>query len=252
MPEASTPTPGNDNLLAAENLEVSYGVTQVLWGISFSVAKGKVTCIIGSNGAGKTTALNTIAGVLPAKKGRILLNGDDITTLPTRSRVKRHLSLVPEGRQLWPGMSVEENLLMGCFLPVLRKKSHSGLGRVYELFPRLKERRHQMAGTLSGGEQQMCAIGRGLMSEPQLLMLDEPSLGLAPKLVDEIFEFITNIARQGVTILLVGQNVNYTLQISHYGYVMETGRITLEGTSQMLMNNEFVRRAYLGVAEAEV
>jgi branched-chain amino acid transport system ATP-binding protein len=163
--------------------------------------------------------------------------------------VKRHLSLVPEGRQLWPGMSVEENLLMGCFLPALRSKAHSGLARVYELFPRLKERRHQMAGTLSGGEQQMCAIGRALISEPQLLMLDEPSLGLAPKLVDEIFEFITNISRQGVTILLVGQNVNYTLQVSHYGYVMETGRITLEGTSQMLMNNEFVRKAYLGVAE---
>lgn len=250
MPEPATPPPNNDNLLIAQNLEVSYGVTQVLWGISLSVAKGKVTCIIGSNGAGKTTTLNAIAGVLPAKRGKILLNGDDITNLPSRSRVKRHLSLVPEGRQLWPGMSVEENLLMGCFLPVFRKRAHGGLTRVYELFPRLKERRHQMAGTLSGGEQQMCAIGRGLMSEPQLLMLDEPSLGLAPKLVDEIFEFIPNIARQGVTILLVGQNVNYTLQISHYGYVMETGRITLEGTSEMLMNNEFVRRAYLGIAEA--
>jgi branched-chain amino acid transport system ATP-binding protein len=246
-----TAAPNPDQLLIAQNLEVSYGVTQVLWGISFTVAKGKVTCIIGSNGAGKTTALNTIAGVLPAKKGRIFLNGADITSLPTRSRVKRHLSLVPEGRHLWPGMSVEENLLMGCFLPALRSHAHSGLARVYELFPRLKERRHQMAGTLSGGEQQMCAIGRGLMSQPQLLMLDEPSLGLAPKLVDEIFEFITNIARQGVTILLVGQNVNYTLQVSHYGYVMETGRITLEGTSQMLMNNEFVRRAYLGIAEGQ-
>lgn len=249
MPEAPAAAPGAEQLLIAQDLEVSYGVTQVLWGISFAVAKGKVTCIIGSNGAGKTTALNTIAGVLPVRKGKILLNGADITPLPTRSRVKRHLSLVPEGRQLWPGMSVEENLLMGCFLPALRSKSHGGLARVYELFPRLKERRHQMAGTLSGGEQQMCAIGRGLMSEPQLLMLDEPSLGLAPKLVDEIFQFITNISRQGVTILLVGQNVNYTLQVSHYGYVMETGRITLEGTSEMLMNNEFVRKAYLGVAE---
>jgi branched-chain amino acid transport system ATP-binding protein len=248
VPESPAPAPGADQLLIVQDLEVSYGVTQVLWGVSFAVAKGKVTCIIGSNGAGKTTALNTIAGVLPARKGKILLQGADITSLPTRSRVKRHLSLVPEGRQLWPGMSVEENLLMGCFLPALRSKSHGGLARIYELFPRLKERRHQMAGTLSGGEQQMCAIGRGLMSEPQLLMLDEPSLGLAPKLVDEIFEFITNISRQGVTILLVGQNVNYTLQVSDYGYVMETGRITLEGTSQTLMNNEFVRQAYLGVA----
>jgi branched-chain amino acid transport system ATP-binding protein len=239
----------NDKLLIAEGLEVSYGATQVLWGISFSVAKGKVTCMIGSNGAGKTTSLNTVAGMLRTKKGRLLLNGDDITSLSTRDRVRRHISLVPEGRQLWPGMSVEENLLMGCFLPQFRPKAHPGLERIYGLFPRLKERRHQMAGTLSGGEQQMCAIGRGLMSEPQLLMLDEPSLGLAPKLVDEIFEFITNIASQGVTILLVGQNVNYTLQISHYGYVMETGRITLEGPTEMLMNNEFVRRAYLGIAE---
>ncbi|MGZ4870834.1 MAG: ABC transporter ATP-binding protein [Candidatus Angelobacter sp.] len=239
----------NDKLLVAEGLEVSYGATQVLWGVSFSVARGKVTCMIGSNGAGKTTSLNTIAGMLRAKKGRLLLNGDDITSLSTRDRVRRHISLVPEGRQLWPGMSVEENLLMGCFLRQFRPKAHPGLERIYGLFPRLKERRHQMAGTLSGGEQQMCAIGRGLMAEPQLLMLDEPSLGLAPKLVDEIFEFITNIARQGVTILLVGQNVNYTLQISHYGYVMETGRITLEGPTEMLMNNEFVRRAYLGIAE---
>jgi branched-chain amino acid transport system ATP-binding protein len=247
--EPQAATNQNDKLLVAEGLEVSYGATQVLWGVSFAVAKGKVTCIIGSNGAGKTTSLNTIAGTLRAKKGRILLNGNDITTLSTRDRVRRHISLVPEGRQLWPGMSVEENLLMGCFLRQFRAKAHSGLDRIYGLFPRLKERRHQMAGTLSGGEQQMCAIGRGLMSEPQLLMLDEPSLGLAPKLVDEIFEFITNIARQGVTILLVGQNVNYTLQISHYGYVMETGRITLEGPTEMLMNNEFVRRAYLGVTE---
>jgi branched-chain amino acid transport system ATP-binding protein len=249
VPEPQLEVNQNDKLLVADGLEVSYGSTQVLWGVSLSVAKGKVTCIIGSNGAGKTTSLNTIAGMLRAKKGRLTLNGDDITSLSTRDRVRRHISLVPEGRQLWPGMSVEENLLMGCFLRQFRPKAHPGLERIYGLFPRLKERRHQMAGTLSGGEQQMCAIGRGLMSEPQLLMLDEPSLGLAPKLVDEIFEFITNIAQQGVTILLVGQNVNYTLQISHYGYVMETGRITLEGPTEMLMNNEFVRRAYLGVAE---
>ena len=239
----------SDKLIEAQSLDVSYGVTQVLWGISFSVARGKVTCIIGSNGAGKTTTLNTIAGVLPARGGKILLSGEDITRQPTRERVKRHISLVPEGRQLWPNMSVEENLLMGCFLPALRGKADSGLTRIYDLFPRLKERRRQMAGTLSGGEQQMCAIGRGLMSEPQLLMLDEPSLGLAPKLVDEIFELIANIAHQGVTILLVGQNVNYTLQVSHYGYVMEVGRITLEGPTSMLSNNEHVRRAYLGHGE---
>lgn len=249
MSEPQSPLTAQDNLLVAKNLEVSYGATQVLWGINLSIARGKVTCIIGSNGAGKTTTLNSIAGVLRVKKGQLLLNGQDITASSTRARVKQHISLVPEGRQLWPGMSVEENLLMGSFLRSLRHRSTEGLARVYELFPILKERRHQMAGTLSGGQQQMCAIGRGLMSEPQLLMLDEPSLGLAPKLVDEIFEFIANIARQGVTILLVGQNVNYTLQISHYGYVMETGRITMEGPTEMLMNNEFIRRAYLGIAE---
>jgi branched-chain amino acid transport system ATP-binding protein len=248
---ASQPASNDDKLLVAESLDVRYGVAQVLWDVSFSVARGKVTCIIGSNGAGKTTTLNTLASVLPVTRGRILFSGEDVTRLPARERVRRRISLVPEGRQLWPGMSVEENLLMGCFLTSLRPGANAGLARVYEMFPRLKERRHQLAGTLSGGEQQMCAIGRGLMPEPQLLMLDEPSLGLAPKLVDEIFEFVANIARQGVTILLVGQNVNYTLQVSHYGYVMETGRITLEGTSETLMNNEFVRRAYLGMSEDE-
>jgi branched-chain amino acid transport system ATP-binding protein len=238
-----------ESLLVAEKLEAGYGATQVLWGISISVARGKVTCIIGSNGAGKTTTLNAIAGAVPIRNGRLLLAGDDVTGLPARERMKRHISLVPEGRQLWPGMSVEENLLMGCFLPQFRTRANAGLTRVYDLFPRLKERRRQMAGTLSGGEQQMCAIGRGLMSEPQLLMLDEPSLGLAPILVDEIFRMIGEIARQGVTILLVGQNVNYTLQVSHYGYVMEVGRITLEGPSEMLFNHEHVRKAYLGVTE---
>lgn len=241
--------PEADKLLVADKLEVRYGVTQVLWGVSFIVARGKVTCIIGSNGAGKTTTLNTVAGVLPVRAGRVLLNGQDVTGMPPRERVRQHVALVPEGRQLWPQMSVEENLDMGCFLPQFRKKRLAGLERVYQLFPRLKERRRQLAGTLSGGEQQMCAIGRALMSEPQLLMLDEPTLGLAPKLVDEIFELIANIAHQGVTILLVGQNVNYTLQVSHYGYVMETGRITLEGPSELLFNNDYVRKAYLGVTE---
>jgi len=242
----------NEKLLVVEKLDVRYGVAQVLRDVSITVANGKVTCIIGSNGAGKTTTINTIAGVLPARSGRILLGGQDITSLSTRERVKRHISLVPEGRQLWPGMSVEENLLMGSFLPRLRKHTHSGLTRVYDLFPRLKERRHQLAGTLSGGEQQMCAIGRGLMSEPKLLLLDEPSLGLAPILVDEIFLLISNIAAQGVTILLVGQNVNYTLQVSDYGYVMDVGKIVLEGPSQVLFNNEHVRRAYLGIADEHV
>ena len=248
--QVKAPHEGN-KFLVVENLDVRYGETQVLWGISFSVARGKVTCIIGSNGAGKTTTLNAIAGALPVRNGSILLGGEQVTGLRAPERVKRHIALVPEGRQLWPGMSVEENLLMGCYLPALRRHAHDGLARVYDLFPRLKERRRQHAGTLSGGEQQMCAIGRGLMSEPQLLMLDEPSLGLAPILVDEIFTLIGNVAAQGVTILLVGQNVNYTLQVSHYGYVMEVGRVTLEGPSQDLFNNEHVRRAYLGITEED-
>jgi len=235
-----------EKLLVVDKLEVRYGAVQVLWGISFSVFKGKVTCIIGSNGAGKTTTLNAIAGVLPIKSGHILLNSKDISSLSARERVKNHISLVPEGRQLWPAMSVEENLLMGSFLPAFRSRAQVGLTRIYDLFPRLKERRRQMAGTLSGGEQQMCAVGRGLMSEPQILMLDEPTLGLAPKLVDEIFRLVSDIAAQGVTILLVGENVNYALQVSHYGYVMEVGRITMEGASGMLFNNDHVRQAYLG------
>jgi branched-chain amino acid transport system ATP-binding protein len=241
------PSDAREKLLAVENLEVSYGAVQVLWGVSFSVVKGEVTCIIGSNGAGKTTTLKTVAGALPARRGRVVLGAEDISGLPAKARVKRHISLVPEGRQLWPGMSVEDNLLMGCFLRSLRKRAKTNLARVYDFFPRLKERRHQLAGTLSGGEQQMCAIGRGLMSEPQLLLLDEPSLGLAPILVEEIFKMIREISTQGVTILLVGENVNYTLQISNYGYVMEVGRITLEGPASMLFNNEHVRRAYLGM-----
>ena len=241
------PDDTRDKLLVVENLEVSYGATQVLWGISFAVGKGEVTCIIGSNGAGKTSTLGAVAGAHRAKSGRILFGNADITALTARERVKRHISLVPEGRQLWAGMSVEDNLLMGCFLRTLRSHAKTNLARVYDLFPRLKERRHQLAGTLSGGEQQMCAIGRGLMAEPQLLLLDEPSLGLAPLLVEQIFKIIREISSQGVTILLVGENVNYTLQVSNYGYVMEVGRITLEGPSSMLANNDHVRRAYLGM-----
>ena len=239
--------PATKTLLAVNQLEVRYGATQVLWGISLEVTQGEVTCIIGSNGAGKTTTLNAIMGTLPVKAGSIRLRGKDVTRLPSRERVRLGISMVPEGRQLWPGMSVEDNLAMGCFLPELRGKVKPGLERVYGLFPRLKERRRQLAGTLSGGEQQMCAIGRGLMPEPQVLMLDEPSLGLAPMLVDEIFRFISNIAREGVTILLVGQNVNYTLQVSSQAYVMEVGRIVQQGPSAALMHDENVKRAYLGV-----
>ena len=246
MPDGS-PTP----ILDIQNLEVSYGAVQVLWGISLSVMKGQVACIIGPNGAGKTTTLNAIIGALRPTRGRIMLEGQDIASLPPHQRVQRHIALVPEGRQLWPGMSVEDNLKMGAFPPALRSRVTANLEGVYGMFPRLKERRHQLAGTLSGGEQQMCAIGRSLMAEPHLLLLDEPSLGLAPILVDEVFRFVSEIVKHGVTILLVAQNIDYALQVSDYGYVMETGHIVLQGSSEMLFNNPHVQQAYLGGSAGE-
>ena len=233
-------------LLAAENLEIAYGAIQVVWGVSLSVSRGKVVSIIGPNGAGKTTTLRALAGLVPARKGTIFFNGVDVTAKPAHERVRQHLSLIPEGRQLWPRMTVEENLLMGAFSPPLRLKAQQNLGHVYEMFPRLKERARQICGTLSGGEQQMCAIGRGLMSEPLLLLLDEPSQGLAPILVDQVFQMIRRIAGQGVTILLAAQNTDYALEISHYAYVMEGGRVALEGSSEELRASDHVRRAYLG------
>ena len=238
-----------EDLVKLENLEVAYGQIQVVWGITLSVPQGSVVCLIGPNGAGKTTTLNTVAGVLPAKRGRILLRGEDVTRDRVHRRIRRRLALIPEGRHLWPRMTVEENLMMGAFPGAFRKKSRESLERVYEMFPRLRERRHQAAGTLSGGEQQMCAIGRGMMADPILLMLDEPSLGLAPRLVDEVFALIAAIARQGVTILLAAQNANYALAVSHYGYVMESGKIALEGPSEKLRADDHVRQAYLGAAD---
>ena len=235
-------------LLKAEDLDAGYGLVQVLWGIHLQVEKGQVVGLIGPNGAGKSTTLNVLAGVLPARRGRILFRGQDITAEPPHERIQRQLSLIPEQRQLWPRMSVEENLLMGAFPRNVRPKARENLEKIYGMFPPLRERRRQLAGTLSGGEQQMCAIGRGLMAEPQLLMLDEPTLGLAPLIVDEIFRFIRQIADQGVTILLVGQNASQVLQVSDYCYVLETGRMVLEGPSSELRENEHVRRAYLGAS----
>jgi branched-chain amino acid transport system ATP-binding protein len=245
MPDTPA-TPANDVLLSVEHLAAGYGAVQVLWDVSLSVPRGQIVTMIGSNGAGKTTTLNTIIGVLKNKAGRILFKAEDITALPPHERVKRHISLVPEGRQLWPRMTVQDNLRMGAFPPNLRRDADQSLTRVYDLFPRLKERHSQLAGTLSGGEQQMCAIGRGLMAKPELLLLDEPSLGLAPKLVDEIFAHVEHIRQEGVTILLVAQNVSYALQMSETAYLMETGRITLSGTSKSLINNKYIREAYVG------
>jgi branched-chain amino acid transport system ATP-binding protein len=237
---------GANLLLSARDLEVSYGEIQVVWGLSLSVCQGQIVTIIGSNGAGKSTVLRTIAGLIPAKKGQIEFDGKDVSHEPPHNRVGRHLSLVPEGRQMWPRMTVEENLLMGAFSPPLRKEAPQKLAHVYELFPRLKERRRQLGGTLSGGEQQMCAIGRGLMAEPWLLLLDEPSLGLAPILVEQVFHMIRRIAAEGVTILVAAQHANSALKVADYVYVMESGRVILEGTSDELRRSEHVSRAYLG------
>ena len=233
-------------LLRVEDLDAAYGAVQVVWGIALRVARGTVVSIIGPNGAGKTTTLNVIAGTLPARKGKVFFRGQEITAKPPHERVASRLCLIPEQRQLWPRMTVEENLLLGAFPGSLRRKAGENLKIVYEMFPRLKERRKQYAGTLSGGEQQMCAIGRGMMAAPELLMLDEPSLGLAPKLVDEVFRFVREISSRGVTILLAAQNANYALQFSDYSYVMESGRIAMEGPSAQLRRNDNVRRSYMG------
>ncbi len=238
-----------DQLLEVENLDVAYGPIQVVWDITLSVRCGEVVSLIGPNGAGKTTTLRALAGILPARKGKITFGGRDITSYRPYQRVRHHLCLVPEGRLLWPRMTVEENLLMGAFSRNLRPKAHQNLERIYGLFPRLKERHKQLCGTLSGGEQQMCAIGRGLMAEPILLMLDEPSLGLAPIMVDQVFELIARIAGEGVTILLAAQNASYALQISNHTYVMEWGKLPLEGPSETLRESDHVRRAYLGATD---
>jgi len=235
-------------LLRVEALDAAYDAVQVVWGLNLQVQAGTVTSLIGSNGAGKTTTMNVIAGTLPARRGEIIFRGEDITTKPPHLRVGMRLSLIPEQRQLWPRMTVEENLLLGAFPRRLRGKAKENLKNIYEMFPRLGERRKQHAGTLSGGEQQMCAIGRGLMAEPLLLMLDEPSLGLAPMLVEEIFHYVRVIAARGVTILLAAQNANYALQFSDYSYVLESGRIALEGRSEKLRCDDHVRRAYMGAA----
>ena len=238
--------PNTPQLLEVKNLGVAYSAIQVVWDLNLEVRRGEIVSVIGANGAGKTTTLRALAGLIPARSGCVSFDGDNVTREPAHRRVRRHLALIPEGRQLWARMTVEENLMMGAFPRRLRGKAPQNLDRVYELFPRLKERRFQLCGTLSGGEQQMCAVGRGLMAEPVLLMLDEPSLGLAPILVDQVFQLIRRIAAEGVTILLAAQNANYALKISHYTYVMEWGRLLLEGTSDALRSSDHVRRAYLG------
>jgi branched-chain amino acid transport system ATP-binding protein len=234
-------------MLELKNLAVNYGSITALHEVSLNVAKGDIVTLIGANGAGKSTTLRSISGLLKARQGSIHYEGKEITNLPPHRIVERGISQVPEGRMIFANLTVRENLLMGAYLRKDRNKLGAEFDFVFEIFPRLKERAKQVAGTLSGGEQQMLAISRALMSKPQCLMLDEPSLGIAPILVKTIFQKIVEINKSlGITILLVEQNANLALEVSHYGYVLETGRIIMHDKSSALRANEKVKSAYLG------
>jgi branched-chain amino acid transport system ATP-binding protein len=234
-------------MLHVKDLVVHYGAISALGGVTFSIESGRIITLIGANGAGKTTTLRTISGLLRAKSGSITFKGEDITKLPPHQIVARGLCHVPEGRMIFSNLTVDENLAMGAYLQTDRAKIAANRDYVFGIFPRLKERLTQAAGTLSGGEQQMLAIGRALMGEPKLLMLDEPSLGIAPKLISTIFEKIVEINKNhGITILLVEQNANLALEISHDAYVLETGRVVMQGPSAELRNNPELNAAYLG------
>jgi branched-chain amino acid transport system ATP-binding protein len=235
------------SLLVIKDIEVSYGDVQVIFGVSLEVHEGEIVSIIGANGAGKSTILKTISGLISPHAGAISLNGQAIHRAAPEVIVNRGVIHVPEGRRLFPLMTVRENLEVGAFNPEADKLKGETLKQVYALLPRLKERERQMAITLSGGEQQMVAIGRGLMARPKLLMLDEPSLGLAPLLVKDIFSTIERIAEQGTTVLLVEQDVRHSLSMSNRGYVLEHGRVVMEGSGQELLNNPHIRKAYLGI-----
>jgi branched-chain amino acid transport system ATP-binding protein len=229
-----------------EDLHVYYGAIHALKGVSLNVGEGEIVTLIGANGAGKSTTLRAINGLNRPRQGRIRFQGRDITAATPHSIVKSGIAQSPEGRRLFPRMSVTENLEMGAFQRTDRANFRADMERVFELFPRLKERRSQRAGTLSGGEQQMCAIGRALMARPKLLLLDEPSMGLAPIFVERIFEIVVEINKQGTPVLLVEQNALMALEVAQRGYVMETGRIALQGAAGELKTNEQVRRTYLG------
>jgi branched-chain amino acid transport system ATP-binding protein len=234
-------------MLNVNQIEVFYGDVQVIWGVSFKVEEKELAALIGANGAGKSTTLNTISSVLHPQGGTIEFNGKRIDNLEASQVVDLGISQVPEGRRLFPEMSVQENLELGSYKAEAKPKRKETMEWVFSIFPRLKERRKQMAGTLSGGEQQMVAVGRGMMARPKLLMLDEPSLGLAPLMVREVFNVVTRVNSEGVTVLLVEQNVKHTLSVATRVYVLENGRISMEGKGQDLLNNEHVRKAYLGI-----
>ena len=233
-------------MLEVKDLEVYYGVIQAIKGISFEVNKGEVIALIGANGAGKTTTLHTVTGLLSPKKGHVIFEGKDITKVPAHKIVSMGMAHVPEGRRVFAELSVYENLKMGAYTRKDKNEIEEGLANVYKRFPRLEERKNQMAGTLSGGEQQMLAMGRALMSKPKIILMDEPSMGLSPILVNEIFDIIRAVSESGTTVLLVEQNAKKALAIADRAYVLETGKIVLEGNAKDLLEDDSIKKAYLG------
>ena len=233
-------------MLEVRDLNVFFGVIQAIKNISFDVNQGEVVALIGANGAGKTTTLHTVTGLLPAASGKITLDGKDLGKVPAHKIVSMGMAHVPEGRRVFAALSVYDNLKLGAFTRKDKKEIEESLEMVFDSFPRLKERRNQVAGTLSGGEQQMLAMGRALMSKPRIILMDEPSMGLSPLYVGEIFEIIKKIKNEGTTVLLVEQNANMALQVADRAYVLETGKIIMDGNANDLMNDERVRKAYLG------
>lgn len=234
------------SLLEVKDLVVSYGGIEALKGISFSVDEGQIVTLIGANGAGKSTTLRAITGIVPVKSGTITYNGEDITGMDTQKVVERGIALVPEGRRVFANLTVLENLKIGAYLRKDTAQIQKDIEYIYKLFPRLEERSWQLAGTLSGGEQQMLAVGRAMMTRPKLIMMDEPSLGLAPLVVKDIFGIISRLSADGITILLIEQNANAALHAAHYGYVLETGMMTLSGTGEELLSSKSIQEAYLG------
>jgi branched-chain amino acid transport system ATP-binding protein len=234
-------------MLSVANIDVFYGDLQILWDVSFEVNEGEIVALVGANGSGKSTTLKTVSGLLRPANGSIMFKDQQLNLIPANKIIEHGVAHVPEGRRLFPEMTVRENLIMGSLAPQAKAKRNETMEWVFGLFPRLREREKQLAGTLSGGEQQMVAVGRGLMALPKLIMFDEPSLGLAPILVADIFRIIKRINKEGVTVLVTEQNTKQSLETSDRGYVLENGRVVLSGTGQELLDNEHVKQAYLGI-----